>query len=73
MAEAVRADRHDRDCRREQLAGAVERIGLPTPMTERLVLHATADLVELLPRQRDQVERVGDLHGIGSIVSNTLR
>lgn len=52
----------------QQASGAVERIVLAAPMTHRLVLDSAAALVELGGGVADEVERVGDLDGVGQAV-----
>lgn len=51
----------------------VERIVLASPMADGLVLHSASALVERSVGQPHDVERIGDLDGMGSIVSNTVR
>ena len=49
----------------QQATAAVERVGLAAAMAERLVLHPAAHLVELGVGQLDEMERIGDLGGVG--------
>ncbi len=51
-------------CDRQQSAGSVERIVAAAAVTERVVLHAAADLVEDPVRELDQMERIRDLGGV---------
>jgi len=46
-----------------QFAGSVERIRLEATVTERFVLHSSADFVEHEIGELDDVERVSDLDG----------
>ena len=48
-------------CLGQQPSGAIQRIVLAAPMPDRLVLDAAATLVQLLIRELDEMERVGDL------------
>ena len=49
----------------QQPPAAVERIVFAASMAERLVLHPAAALIELVVRELHDMERVGDLDGVG--------
>jgi hypothetical protein len=53
----------------QQLAGPIQRIVSPAPVSEGLVGDSPSALVELVVRQPNQVERVGDL---GDVVEGTV-
>src|SRR5487761_2488940 len=50
---------------REESSAAIERIGLSSAMSHRLVLRAPAALVELGVGELDEMERICDLGGVG--------
>ena len=49
----------------QQTPGPIQRVDLAAPMAQSVVLHPASDFVETLVGQPHQMERVGDLDGVG--------
>ena len=56
----------------EQAAGTIERVGAAVAVSEGVLLHATAALIQLRVRELHQVERVHDLGRVRECVSQGL-